>query len=374
LQRLQLALWLAASPFVASAAHAQTQPSTSAPAQPTARAGFQLRVEGVAAKTEANNQATEQQNLIVKTARMAVSGEFNERYSYLVRVDVKNALFGADSVGQDGSVGALERAYVEDRVFDWMTLRLGRQPIADGSIEADYSSVDQYYISRYLEVVAYQVGLLNAGADVDFKLGAHTLQLQVFNGIQEEKSANAGQPHGGDKTWAVSYRSSLFGNTVKPIFSYDRFNRVRAGKGADRDGAAAYTAAAGGAQVSLLHFDWDAEYDVFRKPSFVSHKWDPTNVATEVQNPDQRITTVVTQLAYNATALSLRPFAKWSRDRQVTGGELDLEAFRYAAGLEYRPLKGFRYHAVVVNKHDVEPVKGLTTNTRQYIIGTAAKI
>jgi len=344
-----------------------------------AKAGVQLRVEGVAVHKRAGDAAaTDSQSLVVRTARILVTGDLSEAISYTLRLDVKNALYSSDNVGQDTSIAALDRAYIEQNLLPWLSLKVGRMPLMSGAIESDYSSMDRYYESYFVELVSYQVAPITTGIDLSATIATHTFSLQVFNGVQETTGVNKGLQQAADLSTVVGYRGSLIGGMIKPIVTYDQFVRIRGGKGSQRDDTTTFRAGGVGAQFSIVGVDLDLEYDVFKKPGFRFYTWDGAGVAKAVDNPKDELRTVVTQLAYNDKPTHLRPFVKWSQDLSTVAGEERRNYVRYAYGVEYRPwAKGFRYHAVAVDQQDSDRLTTagrVTTATRKYILGLAAKI
>jgi len=342
-----------------------------------AHAGFQLRLDAVGSDKETGGTDVKSQGYTVKTARMSVSGDLSDSLSYVVRLDVKDALYTDDSAGPDTSIAALERAYIDQRLLPGLVLRLGRFPMMTLSIESDYSSMDRYYDSYILGVVAYKVAPITTGADLSYTVAGQTLTLQSTNGVQEVSGPGRGAQKGGDLSWAVGYRGRLLGGIVRPIISYDRFTRIRNGSGVDRDGKAIYTAWAVGSLFTYAHADLELEYDTFAKPAFTSHTFDAAGQATVVDNKDVKINSVIGQIAYNAMESGLRPFFKMSRDVEKTDGDESFKANRNALGVEWRPgPKNVRYHAVIVDKYDADGHQGpvVHINERQYIVGMAAKI
>jgi len=344
-----------------------------------AKTGVQLRVDGVGLHKRAGDSApTDSQSLVIRNARILVTGDLSEAISYTLRLDVKNALYSSENVGQDTSIAALDRAYVEQHFLPWLALKVGRMPLMSGAIESDYSSMDRYYESYFVELVSYQVAPITTGIDLSATTSAHTFSLQVFNGVQETTGVNKGLQQAADLSTAVGYRGSLFGGMIKPIVSYNQFVRIRGGKGSERDDTTMFRAGGVGAQFSVAGADLDLEYDVFRKPGFRFYTWDGAGVARAIDNPQDELRTVVTQLAYFDSQTHLRPFVKWSQDRNKMAGEERRNYVRYAYGVEYRPLpKGFRYHAVVVDQQDSDRLTNasrVTTASRKYILGLAAKI
>lgn len=360
------------------------------PSQSQSKTGIQLRTEAVSTRTEKADKATQNHSFIVKTARVLVTGDLSDTVSYVLRLDVKNALYSSESQGPDTSIAALDRAFIDHHFIPGLSLKFGRMPVTALSIENDYSSMDRYYDSYILNVVAYQIFPIMSGINAQYSVHGQTFELAAFNGVREVNDKHAGQQKGEDLTWALAYRGNLLGGAIKPIVSYNRASRIRAGDGATRDDKAVITIYGAGAQFSALHADLDLEYDTYNKPAFSSYTWAPVStvsgttistadVAKKNDNKEQKISSYVTQLAYNLPEFRLRPFVKYSDDKETRDGDETLKAKRGALGVEFRPIaaKGFRYHTVVVDQHDdakASDGKSTRTSIRQYIFGLAAKI
>ena len=354
--------------------------SSPAAAFPPAKAGFQLRIDGVSGETKREGEPSREPGaLVVKTARMSVSGDLSNTLSYFIRLDAAAPLYTTNYVGPDGSVAALERAYFTQKWRDWLVMRLGRIPTVAGSIELDYSSMDQYVNSFLLDQYVTHIFPTMTGLEFAATSGAHTLTLQLVDGIQEETGERRGTQTGDDMTMAVGYRAKLWDGHVKPILTWDHAGRVRAGDGASRDEKVFYTATGIGAQFSYAHADVDLEYDTLSRPAFISHKWDAAGAVTTIDNKAQRVATMVGQVAYTFDEERWRPFVKWSKDREKLDGSEHLIAVRRAAGIEYHPLAplNLRYHAVIAKKEETmtrAAQRHSSWNSWQYIVGMAAKI
>jgi hypothetical protein len=347
-----------------------------------AHAGFQLRLDYLQNHGETDNVPNDNAAMTIFTGRMSVAGDLTERVSYLIRMDVKTPfLYTQNFNGQDTGIGALERAFIDDRVTPWLKVRVGRQPFMAGAIDFDYSSMDLYMLSWIYQRINFQAAPAADGIDLSFKVGTGTLQVQAVNGVQEGTGATKGVQKAGDNSYAVGYRGTLLGGVLKPILSYDQFNRIRNGAGATVDDKVAYTAWAAGAQISYAHADLDLEYDTFDAPAFKAYVFDANGKGIEADRQAEKIRTPVAQLAYNATNLHLRPFVKGMHDVATIGGEASKDWTQCAGGVELRPEGNvYRYHAVIINQHlensaaGVSGVTRVTTNNRQYIVGMAAKI
>ncbi len=363
--------------WLSLAAVALTQPLAAQTAPIEAKVGFNLRLDAFSEAVDTAGKKTQQQSFRATTARVIVGGKVGADVGFLLRLDVKSPRYGAEQAGQDGAIAALDRAYIEHTLAEGLNLRLGRMPLFYGSLENDYSSMDAYYASAFIEAMG-KLTPFTSGADLSYNVAGQTVTLQVFNGLQETVGTHKGLQKGENLSTAIGYRGRLFGGIVKPIVSYTMISRIRGGEGAMRDDAVTYRAGGLGTQISAAGFDFDVEYDRLLKPGFTSHTWDAKDAVTTVENTENRMDTYVTQLAYNAAGGKARPFVKFSRDTETQAGDEILVAHRNAVGAEYRPgPKGFRYHAVVVDKHDdrtaATGVK-TRTNVRQYILGVAAKI
>lgn len=371
---------------VALAQQATPAASTKSDKPATPRTGVQLRVESVGTHTKVGDEPTATtQNFQISTARLLASGELSDTVSYQLRLSLRSASgFSTErSSGPDGTLAALDRAWVEHRVAPGLAVRMGRLPIASGSIENDYSSIDVYYYS-------YQSNLVNrffpttTGVDVSYSMGKHTLSLQAFNGFYEGTVDKKGPQHGENISTAVAYRGSIAGGMVRPIVTYDRYSRVRNGKGVERDDKVFYTQIGAGAAVSVAGVDFELEYDTLTKPAFSSYNVDAaTKVATKTDNKEVKVATIIGQVAYPIAAINLRPFVKMSNDVEDTDGKDSYKAQRGAIGTEWKPstAKALRYHAVVVDmkddayKYDAAGTSTKTrTHTQQYLVGLVAKM
>ena len=195
-------------------------------------------------------------------------------------------------------------------------MRVGRIPTAAGSVELDYSSMDQYVTSYLLEQYVTHIFPTMTGIEFAASAGEHTFTLQLVDGFQEETGPHRGSQTALDMTWALAYRAKLLDGLLKPILTLDRAGRVRSGEGNARDDRVYYTAVGIGAQFSYAHTDIDLEYDTLSHPSFTSHRWDTAGTMSTMNNPTQRVTTVVGQVASNFAADHFRSFVKWSADRE----------------------------------------------------------
>src|SRR6185312_14633606 len=118
--------------------------------------------------------------------------------------------------------------------------RYGRQPMTALSCEGDYSSLDLYEVSKiYEQVFWYNMGSAD-GIGATFTLGQQTLVAQVFDGPQDQSGSqtvngthdeNLGTQKGENTTYALGWRGRLLDDHVKPIVSYNWYNRVRNGHG-----------------------------------------------------------------------------------------------------------------------------------------------
>ncbi len=374
--------WLAAVSFavvISPAALAQTEAK---PAQ--ARTGAQLRIDSVGAKTQVEGKTTAQsQSLNLATARFGLTGDLAEQLSYTLRLNLRSAAnFGADRNTPDGGLAALDRAYIEHRLIPNLALKIGRMPMFAGSIEADYSSIDQYIYS-YVSDSVVKITPITSGFDLTYTFGTQSISLDAFNGFYDGNTEKKGAEQGENMSYGIGYRGNFAGGMVKPIISYDRFSRIRNGVGATRDDKAVYTAYAVGTQVSVAGADIDLEYDALNKPKFDLFLLDDKKATYGTTYLEQKTSGIIAQVAFNATAVHLRPFIKTTADTEKTDGEQTYKAARSALGVEYRPgPKGFRYHVVATDLKDdatkfdavTSKAKTTQTKTRQYIVGVAAKM
>lgn len=308
-----------------------------------------------------------------------MTGELGEGVSYTLRLDMKNAFFGAETVGADRSVAALDRAYLEHKVCEGVTFRLGRMPFFSLSIENDYSSIDQYFYSYTSDYVGRYLTPINAGADLTTSMAGQSIVLQVANGLQEGTTKeNKGTQKGENLNLALGYRGNLANGIVKPIVSYNRFSRIRAGTEPNRDDKVNITAYGIGSQFTYAQADLDLEYDALNKPAFTSYDTDAVKKTTsKITNLETKFSSFVAQIAYRATEWKLRPWIKYSSDVVKSDGETVVKSARSGLGAEYRPIgKNFRYHVAFINGQD-QDITGSTTvktTTVQYILGAAAKM
>src|SRR5262249_29295977 len=149
---------------------------------------------------------------------------------------------------------------------------------------------------------------ITAGADLSLDVGPHTFSIEAVNGVQEGVGASKGLQRADNVSVAVGYRGNLLGGAGKPIVTYDPYSRIRNGSGDQLDDKVSYTAYAAGAQVSVVNFDIDLEYDAFQKPKFTAYKPDAAGVLQKSDSLDDKIGSVIGQVAYNVSALHLRPF------------------------------------------------------------------
>jgi hypothetical protein len=118
--------------------------------------------------------------------------------------------------------------------------------------------------------------------------------------------------------------------------------------------------------------------DTVTRDKFKTFTVDATSGAStgEVENPEQEAKATIVQVAYNYTDLALRPFAKFSQDVHEVDGKDFFESTRTALGVEFKPVKGFRYHLAMVKKDD-DAYKGddkTNTKTDQWLLGVAGRL
>lgn len=346
----------------------------------TAKPGFQLRVDSVGShKKVEDSAADDKQTLEVRTARLGLTGDLGEGVSYTLRLDMRNAFYGSDSVGQDRSIAALDRAYLEHKICEEATVRFGRMPFMAGSIEADYSSIDLYFVSYLYDTMGAGLLKINAGVDLTTTIGTNSFVVQAANGVQEGTTAeNKGTQKGENMNFALGYRGKFANGTVKPIISYNRFSRIRAGAEPSRDDKVNYTAYGVGSQFTFGQADLDLEIDALNKPAFTSYTADAVKGTVKTNtNLETKYSSIVSQLAYRATEQRLRPFVKVTSDVVKADGETTFKSARQGLGVEFRPgAKGFRYHAVAyqIVDEDVGAKATIKTTTQQFVLGAAAKI
>lgn len=350
------------------------------------KTGFQLRAESTSTTSQDGDApARNAQSFNIKTARMVMSGDVTESASYTLRLDVKNALFEKSTVGADTSIAALDRAYIEQRLGEGLTVRIGRLPITALSIENDYSSMDRYYESLIDYVLTYQILTITTGASVSYSVAGQTFSFDIFNGFNDTTTGFAlARQKGENLSLALAWRGNLAGGMVKPLISYNRISRVRNGDegSTERDEKATFAAFGIGTQVSVAGADIDLEFDQLTKPKFkyFTHKdkTDSTPAAnTEVTSLESKLSSIITQVAYNVPSLRLRPLVKYSQETEKTDGKDSRKYKRGNIGVEFRPSsRPLRYHAVVVSKNDedISATKTVTKKSTQYIVGVAAKI
>lgn len=368
---------LALAPVALSQAAADNKPAP-------AKVGAQLRLDSVGTYTETEGSPGERsQSFKLTTARLGVTGDLASDLSYTLRLNLRSTSnYQADRSGPDGAMAALDRAYIEHRIIPGLALRAGRMPLVSGSIEADYSSIDQYVYS-YTSDVYVALSPVQTGADLTYTFGSHAVAIAAQNGFQDGDVAQKGPQQGENMSLGLGYRGTIAG-MVKPIITYNQFNRIRNGKGDQRDDKATHTAYAVGAQVSFAGLDLDLEYDTINKVEFTSYEQDdaPTPATVEVKNPEEKITGVIAQAAYTLTAAKLRFAAKVTSDSHEVDGEEVFKSARNSLAVEYRPgPKNFRYHLAMVNLKDEKgapdasgDIELTPTDTRQYILGMAAKM
>lgn len=353
----------------------------------TARASYQLRIDANSIQVNQGGNVTDTTQFTDYLVRMAVAGDIGPGVTYLIRYDVRNTFLTTPAFnGTDGVIGALERAYIQQELTPWLTVRYGRQPMTALSIEGDYSSLDLYGWSKLYEQIFWNAMGSADGIGVAVTVGEQTLIAQAFDGPQDQdgsqtangtQNGNLGTQKGENMTYAFGWRGRLFGDHVKPILTYDWYNRVRNGHGASRDDKAVFTSSGIGAVFSAFHTDLEAEWDTYRKPAFTSHTWDSAGNATAVANPTDDWSTYVVQLAHNIEHPNLRAFVKGSLDRE-TYGSTDVYYKHGQVGVEYRPFNGpFRYHFVILDADDESLPKGGVIapekKTLQYLVGVASR-
>lgn len=360
-------------------ATAQTETKAAA-TYPTAKPGFHLRLDSLGTHSKTEDQPTEdKQTFNIRTARISLTGELMEGVAYYLRLDMRNAFYTSEFQGQDSAIGALDRAYIEQKICDNFLMHFGRLPFFALSVENDYSSIDVYFTSYLNDYMNKTILPINAGFDAVASMAGHSLTFQAANGYQESTvAAEKGSQKGENINTSIGYRGNIANGMVKPIVTYSRFSRIRAGTEPNRDDKVNFTSYGVGSQFTFGEADIDLEYDGYNKPSYTSYKIDSTTKAsTKVNNLEMKFTSIVGQVAYRVTDMKLRPFVKATSDLVKTDGETSLKSSRQGLGIEYRPTaKVFRYHAVAVNMND-ETIKAnvsTKTNTKQFIVGLAAKI
>ena len=376
MRALSLALAGLVSTVVSTGAFAQADK----PATLTAKPGFQLRIDSLGVhKTVDDAPTTDSQTFDVKTARFGLTGDLGEGISYTLRLDMKNAFFGSETVGADRSIAALDRAYLEHKVCEGVSFRLGRMPFFSLSIENDYSSIDQYFYSYTSDYVGRYLTPINAGADLTATMAGQSIVLQAANGLQEGTAKeDKGTQKGENVNLALGYRGNLANGMVKPIISYNRFSRIRGGTEPNRDDKVNITAYGIGSQFTFAQADLDLEYDAVNRPTYLYFATDSVKKTTSrLQNLETKFTSFVAQIAYRATELKLRPWIKYASDVVKQDGETVVKSARSGLGAEYRPVgKNFRYHVAYLNGQDQDITAATTvkTTTVQYILGAAAKM
>lgn len=344
---------------LASPAPAQTQSQTEA--KPTAKVGVQIRVDSVGKSTKVGDApAKTSQGFTVTTARLGVTGELAENLTYTLRLNLKSAGgFEASKNTPDGNLAALDRAFIEHRLAPNLSVKVGRMPLwASGSVEADYSSIDQYIYSYISEEFA-KVMPVTTGVDLTYTFGTNAVSFDAVNGFYDGTATTKGQQRGENMSYGLAYRGNIAG-MVRPIVSYNQLSRIRNGEGAQRDDKTNYSAMCVGAQVSAAGADFDLEYDTLKKPEFTSFEVNPAAATDatapkvlEVTNAKEDTAGIIAQVAYTITAAKLRVIAKTTSETEKVDGEDSYKAAHSALAVEYRPsVKGIRYHAAMTSAAD----------------------
>lgn len=282
------------------------------------------------------NEETKSTKFNIARARMNFKGKINDDTSYRARIRFDRSM-AANSF--DNASSGMDYWYIDRKLGNGLSLRLGKQFAMWGSIENDYSGMDVY---QYSETNNEKSTSNAVGAGLSLDVGPHNFNLQVLNG--QDKEANQD---------VFNINLAYYGNLelgaveLQPIVTYSMFpTTAQKDDGMETD-AYTRTAWAAGTRVfamnKMLQFDIEALNDT--TPEYDT---DDTEADTTEATLENSWDSMVYALYYNNPLV--RPFVKFTSDQNQEDGEDITAHSSFSGGLEIFPdkegVKTYRIHAV----------------------------
>ncbi len=270
--------------------------------------------------------------------RVDLKGAYKERYSYRLRYNFRKS---PDNDSYDNTPKGLEYAYVMTRLYDGLSLAIGKVAVLIGGTEYDYLSSHIYQYS----LVGDGFPVFETGATVSYDFLGQSIQLQVINSDKTvDEEGNRAQKS--QAVGAVWYGSFLNGS-IKPIFGYSEF--ALAGDNSDKHLAM-------GIKLTAVNSVLDID------------RLQTTKVRS---NNDTRNVSSILQI--KSLIGKFEPLAKVFLDQSYLDDELQFKAVGFDAALQYYPdtKDNIRYH-IVYSSYNKKPESqgSVDTNDYQVLVGT----
>lgn len=277
----------------------------------------------------------------IQRARLNVRGNINDLTSYRIRLNLRASSDGAGKT--DGTGSFLNRAFLNRKLTDTITLQVGKYGMTRMAIEDWQDGADQYYYSELGNVVPSSD---ITGANLQVALMG-TLYLQIGNNPFNEKNQNSYQT-------GIAWAGNLMDGMLEPILSYTMIShteqKAKDSKGVEtKTDSYSETLWGAGAQVNIKmggdsKIQIQAELDGYTVPEY--DKGSTTM-------PEWTMNTWITELRYVTKHFS--PFLKMSGDKKKVESigkvdEMEEDWSKYAVGVEFSPdgnaKKSYRVHGV----------------------------
>ena len=316
----------------------------------------------------------EDQNLKFNVARADInfSGQINEATSYRALVRLNRS---TEENASDNASEALQYWYLDRKLGKSLNLRVGKVFVLNGSVENDYSVMDQYiYSAGNDELPSFYA----TGAELSYSFADQTISVQALNSGADQTNQEA-----------LNFNAAWYGNLgsdkavkLEPIVTYgiSPSTKQEDSAGAQKDSFTT-TQYGIGARVFVMNraLQFDAEIDNVTRPSFDDNlSVDEDEVVIGDQKERTADSTIVVA-RYNGKSFS--PFVKITNtDIDVDGDDVQ-DHSKWAAGVEWSPdnngVKSYRVHALYSNESVTydEEVKNVTEDftTNQINVGVSAR-
>lgn len=275
--------------------------------------------------------------------------------SYRIRLNLSKS---AATTNRDNLTDFVDYAYIDDKLSDSFTLRVGKAlDLVHVGWETTYSSADVYSLSQVFNTNVNTYNIYKTGAYGLYTMGDHKFTLSVTTPTKSltDTTGNSQQNHG--IAYGLSYWGTFLDGMIQPIAG---FTMMRTDGNVDHATPASQTTTvtntlwAVGARVKPIPgLEIDLSYDSLTQP------W---NFATSTGDPDVT-TSMVARAQYTIDALI--PFVNFISDNYKTNTTSNnFTKTVFDVGVWYVPYKEakFRYHLAYTD--DTKTFDAANTNSK----------